>query len=137
MCTFRQPANRGKASHALLMGDKPAISSDDQGSDAKTARAGGNDAVVSGDALPGHTRMRMRALPVVAEAGCLQHGKEFVVGEFARGCACGIRKWRLAILAVRGSDLILCRRAGFPQKIRVTMRIGKLNADRLKSLAIK
>src|ERR1700674_4184659 len=97
---FKETDNLGKAIHALFARDESTIHSDHQGSDAKTAGAGGNDAVVSGDALPGHARMRISALPVVAEAGCLQHGKEFVVGEFARGSAGSIGHRRLFILAV-------------------------------------
>src|SRR6266550_4036308 len=100
ICMFKETDNFGEALRALLARDESTMHSDHQGSDAKTARAGGSDAVVSGDALPGHTRMQISALPVVAETGCLQHGKEFVVGEFARGSAGSIGQWRLLILAI-------------------------------------
>src|ERR1700730_6526543 len=134
---FKEIDNLGKTLYALLACDETTIHSDRQGSDAKTARAGGYDAVVSGDAFAGHARVGIAALPVVSETGCLQHGKEFVVSEFVRGRTGGARQLRLAILTVRGSDLILCRHADLPQKIRVTVRIWKLNAYRLEGLAIE
>ncbi len=84
ICVFKETDNLREPLNALLARDESTIHANDQGSDSKATCAGGNDAIISGDALAGHARVGIGTIPVVAEAGRLQHGKKFVVGEFTR-----------------------------------------------------
>src|SRR5580698_7040304 len=78
--------------HSFLSSDEAPIHSNHQSHDCETARAGGDDAIISGNIFASHPGMRVRALPVVTKAGSLQHGEKFIVGHLVSGCAGRIRK---------------------------------------------
>ena len=78
----------------------------------------------------------MRGFPVVAEAGFLHHGEEFVVGEGAGRGQNLERRWRLVPGDIDGSDFVGRGFAADAEEVFVAGAIASLDADRGVRLAV-
>src|SRR5436309_14709336 len=77
--SFEEINDLRQALYALLTSDESTVHADDKRHYPEAAGTSGDHAVISGDVLPRHACVGVGALPVVVEAGFLQHGEELVV----------------------------------------------------------
>src|SRR5262249_53174253 len=89
---FKKRNDLLKAFERLRARDEATLGTNEKRKDAEARRAGGDDAIVTGLAFQRSTGVRMRAVPVVAEACFLKHGEEFVVGHRVRGSTNAVRR---------------------------------------------
>ena len=74
-----------RRSSALFARDEATIHSHDERHDAESAGPGRDDALVSGNIFQRRAGNWMRTFPVITKAGFLQHGEQFIVGQFFGG----------------------------------------------------
>ena len=71
--------NLRKTLDTLLARDEPTVHSYDERHNAKSGSTGRDDPFISRNVFERRPRCGMTSLPVVTEAGFLQHGEQFIV----------------------------------------------------------
>src|ERR1019366_9094986 len=93
--------------------------------------------IVAGKVFPRHAGLGICSLPVVVEAGPLEHGEQFVIREFMRGCSDGSRQGGVVKLPIRSGDFVFGADAGFTEKVLVTIDARDLDSAGNEVAAVK
>ena len=129
---FQEIQDLREAFDALLSSDEPPIHSHDERHDAKSAGAGRDDALVSGNIFERRSRHRMRSFPVITKAGFLQHGEQLIVGQLSGGRGRCSGKSRLPVRSVDCLNPVSCGHSRTPNEVRVAIDVRTLNTDGLE-----
>ena len=79
----------------------------------------------------------MRALPVVAEASFLKHRQQLIIAHRVRRRGNNRRSWRLAVIGVRGHNLVMRSLANFPEKVRIPVDTRSFDPDWLEMRSVE